>query len=116
MHIIAFIRKPFAPLLSNVSRFAALKLDALKAGACLLNACRCRVWQIAHAYVKTGLGDVVGTCLLPTIHQAGSLTRPNCHLFDLFNVSGNKGGVGICFDLGLTSFLFIASHFHAHQV
>lgn len=40
-----------------------------------------------HAKVATGFGDVVG----------------------------NKGGVGVCFNLGSTSFLFIAAHFAAHQ-
>lgn len=31
------------------------------------------------------------------------------------NVLGNKGGVGISFSLGKTSFCFLNAHFHAHQ-
>ena len=33
----------------------------------------------------------------------------------LFNAVGNKGGVGVSFRLGSTSYLFVACHFAAHQ-
>lgn len=53
--------------------------------------CKQEVWpkisQIDQDDVATGIGDVIG----------------------------NKGGVGLCFDVGQTSFLFINAHFHAHQ-
>jgi hypothetical protein len=37
------------------------------------------------------------------------------HATGIGDVLGNKGGVGLCFDVGGTSFAFVNCHFHAHQ-
>ena len=49
--------------------------------------------------------------LLPYLSRVSS----DCVATGIGDVLGNKGGVGIGLDIGQTSFLFITSHFAAHQ-
>ncbi|GBG24218.1 Inositol polyphosphate 5-phosphatase, putative [Hondaea fermentalgiana] len=65
----------------------------------------------SHTLQATHLIVFVRKELLPVLSNVGSAAVATGYK-DTF---GNKGGVGVSFNLGRTSFLFIASHFEAHQ-